>query len=113
MLCVGCVRWSHNAHFLAFVAMMQGQSQQALECAQTMVAEVPDDFLKDYAPVVDGYLIKAALDLLLPGRPILSNSSMGQPRYLAARGERATRSPSAACSLTWSRVRPARTAAIR
>jgi len=48
---------AHNAHFLAFVAMMQGQSQQAIECARAMRESVPEDFMRDYAPVVDGYLI--------------------------------------------------------
>ena len=47
---------AHNTHFLAFVAMMQGQSQEALDCARAMVAGVPEDFLRDYAPVVDGFL---------------------------------------------------------
>ena len=59
---------AHNAHFLAFVAMMQGQSDQALACARTMVAEVPEDFLTEYAPVVDGYLIFVSEVLMRFGR---------------------------------------------
>jgi len=59
---------AHNTHFLAFVAMMQGQSQEALECARTMVAEVPEDFRKDYAPVVDGFLIFPSEVLMRFGR---------------------------------------------
>jgi tetratricopeptide (TPR) repeat protein len=59
---------AHNAHFLAFVAMMQGRSEQALDCARTMVAGVPEDFLQEYAPVVDGYLIFVSEVLMRFGR---------------------------------------------
>ena len=59
---------AHNAHFLGFVAMMQGQSEEALECARTMVAGVPEDFMKDYAPVVDGFLIFPSEVLMRFGR---------------------------------------------
>jgi len=59
---------AHNAHFLAFVAMMRGRSQEALQCARTMVSDVPDDFLKDYAPVADGYMIFVSEVLMRFGR---------------------------------------------
>jgi tetratricopeptide (TPR) repeat protein len=59
---------AHNAHFLGFVAMMQGQSEQALECARTMVAGVPEDFRKEYAPVADGFLIFPSEVLMRFGR---------------------------------------------
>ena len=59
---------AHNAHFLTFVAMMRGQSQQALKSAKTMVGEVPDDFLKEYAPIADGYMIIVSEVLMRFGR---------------------------------------------
>jgi Tfp pilus assembly protein PilF len=59
---------AHNAHFLAYVAMMQGRSAEALQCARTMVAEVPDEFLEDYAGVVDGYMIFVSEVLMRFGR---------------------------------------------
>ena len=59
---------AHNTHFLAFVAMMQGKRHEALACARTMVAEVPEDFRQDYAPVVDGFLIFPSEVLMRFGR---------------------------------------------
>lgn len=59
---------AHNTHFLGFVAMMQGQRDLALECARTMVADIPADFLREYAPVVDGFLIFPSKVLMRFGR---------------------------------------------
>jgi tetratricopeptide (TPR) repeat protein len=59
---------AHNAHFLAFVAMMQGRSEEALRCARDMVASVPEDFLKEYAPIADGYMIFVPEVLMRFGR---------------------------------------------
>jgi tetratricopeptide (TPR) repeat protein len=59
---------AHNAHFLSFVAMMRGRSEEALQCARTMVAEVPDEFLKEYAPIADGYMIIVSETLMRFGR---------------------------------------------
>src|SRR5581483_9559435 len=59
---------AHNAHFLAFVDMMQGRSQEALACARTMVAGVPEEFLKEYAPIADGYMIFVSEALMRFGR---------------------------------------------
>ena len=47
---------THNTHFLAWVSMMQGRSAEALSCARKMVDGIPDDFLKEYGPIADGYL---------------------------------------------------------
>lgn len=46
----------HNHHFLAFAAMLAGRSGEALEAARSMVAGVPAEFVRDAAPLVDGYL---------------------------------------------------------
>lgn len=59
---------AHNTHFLGFVAMMQGQRDLALECARTMVADIPADFLREYAPVVDGFLIFPSKVMMRFGR---------------------------------------------
>lgn len=59
---------AHNAHFLAFVAMMQGRSQEAIMCARAMVAGVPREFLKEYAPVADGFMIFVSEALMRFGR---------------------------------------------
>ncbi len=47
---------AHNDHFYAFAAMMQGQSAAALQAARDMIHAVPEDFLRDYAAVADGYM---------------------------------------------------------
>ena len=47
---------AHNAHFLTWVSMMQGRRAVALESARQMIAQVPDDFLKEFADVADGYM---------------------------------------------------------
>ncbi len=47
----------HNEHFFAYTAMMRGRRAEALEAARNMVAAVPDDFLEDFAPFADGFMI--------------------------------------------------------
>jgi tetratricopeptide (TPR) repeat protein len=59
---------AHNSHFLAWVYMMQARSQLAVDCARQTVAEIPDDFLKDYAGVVDGYMAIVPETLMRFGR---------------------------------------------
>ena len=46
---------AHNAHFLAFTAMMRGRSEEAIRIARQMTAEIPPDFKRDFAPVADGF----------------------------------------------------------
>ena len=48
---------AHNAHFLAFTAMMRGRSAEAIEKGREMVADIPDEFLKEFGPIADGYMI--------------------------------------------------------
>jgi tetratricopeptide (TPR) repeat protein len=47
---------AHNRHMLAFAAMMQGESKRALDSMRTMLAEIPEEWLKDdqAAGFVDG-----------------------------------------------------------
>jgi len=59
---------AHNVHFLAFVSMMQGRSAEALECARLMVTGIPEDFLKEYAPIADGFMIFPAEVLMRFGK---------------------------------------------
>jgi tetratricopeptide (TPR) repeat protein len=47
----------HNTHFYAYSSMMQGRKEDALRAAREMVASVPEDFLRDFAPVADGFMI--------------------------------------------------------
>ena len=59
---------AHNAHFLAYVSMMQGRSADTIHLARQMVAGVPEDFLKDYAPIADGFMIFVSEALMRFGR---------------------------------------------
>ncbi|HTL59870.1 MAG TPA: hypothetical protein VL361_29635, partial [Candidatus Limnocylindrales bacterium] len=48
---------AHNAHFLAYVSMMQGRSAQSIALANDVVSGIPQDFLTNFAAIVDGYMI--------------------------------------------------------
>ncbi|MEO6004185.1 MAG: hypothetical protein ABIZ04_17380 [Opitutus sp.] len=45
---------AHNRHMLTYAAMMTGQSELALRHIRQMVTELPVEFVKEYAPFVDG-----------------------------------------------------------
>ena len=47
---------AHNEHMLAFAAMMTGRSQLAIDHIRAMVAGLPADFLKEYAPFAEGFV---------------------------------------------------------
>ncbi len=47
---------AHNQHFLAWASMMLGDKASALSAAREMVAGVPQEFLEQMAPMVDGYM---------------------------------------------------------
>ena len=45
---------AHNGHMLAYAAMMTGQRELAMKHIRAMVAGLPEDFLKEYAMMVEG-----------------------------------------------------------
>jgi tetratricopeptide (TPR) repeat protein len=47
---------AHNRHFLTFACMMEGRSVDALRAAREMLASIPEDFARENAAFVDGYL---------------------------------------------------------
>ena len=47
---------AHNQHMLAYAAMMTGQSDLAIQHIRAMVAGLPEDFLKEYALLVEGFV---------------------------------------------------------
>ena len=59
---------AHNAHFLAWVSMMQGRSADTIQLARQMVGSVPPDFLQDYASIADGFMIFVSEALMRFGR---------------------------------------------
>jgi tetratricopeptide (TPR) repeat protein len=46
---------AHNHHMLAYAASMTGQSKLATQHIRTMVSELPESFLKEFAPKVEGF----------------------------------------------------------
>jgi tetratricopeptide (TPR) repeat protein len=47
---------AHNEHMLAYAAMMSGQRKLAIEHIRAMVAGLPQDFLKEYATLAEGFV---------------------------------------------------------
>ncbi len=45
----------HDLHFLAYVSMMQGNYQEALAAVRKIEADIPPEFLKNFAAVADGF----------------------------------------------------------
>ena len=46
----------HNIHFLAFAAMMEGQSASAIQATRRMEKQVPEEFLKGFPEYADGLM---------------------------------------------------------
>ena len=59
---------AHNHHMLAYAAMMTGQGELAISQIRAMVAGLPEDFLKAFAPFADGYVAMPYEVLLRFGR---------------------------------------------
>ena len=47
---------AHNRHMLAYAALMTGQSELALKHIRQMVAELPPEFLQEYAAAAEGFV---------------------------------------------------------
>lgn len=47
---------AHNSHMLAYAAMMTGQRELAMKHIRAMVAGLPEDFLKEWAGMVEGFV---------------------------------------------------------
>jgi len=46
---------AHNRHMLAYAAMMSGRQQLAVDQIRAMVAGMPPEFVKEFAPMAEGY----------------------------------------------------------
>ena len=46
---------AHNRHMLAYAAMMTGQSKLAMRHIRAMASELPQDFVKEYAMIAEGF----------------------------------------------------------
>lgn len=57
---------AHNHCMLAFAAMMQGESQRAIEAARTMVSEIPKDWMQqDENVMYADYLLAFPIEVLM------------------------------------------------
>lgn len=59
---------AHNTHFLAWTAMVQGRSEDAIRLARTMVAGIPEDFMAEFPAVADGFTVFVPKVLMRFGR---------------------------------------------
>jgi tetratricopeptide (TPR) repeat protein len=59
---------AHNTHFLAYVSMMQGRSAESIRLARQVVNGIPEDFLKDYTGIADGFMIFVSEALMRFGK---------------------------------------------
>lgn len=50
------VYYAHNLHFLAFAGMMSGQYESAMKAARDLEAEMPEDALRAFAPLIEGIM---------------------------------------------------------
>lgn len=57
------VYMAHNHHMLSFACMMNGRSKQALQTAREMVDNVPEEYARENAALVD-YMMSAPYDAL-------------------------------------------------
>src|SRR3954452_7076904 len=46
---------AHNYHMLAYAALMTGKRELAVKQIKAMVASLPDEFVKDFAPMIEGF----------------------------------------------------------
>jgi tetratricopeptide (TPR) repeat protein len=46
---------AHNYHMLAYAALMTGQRDLAVSQIKAMVASLPDDFVRDFSPMIEGF----------------------------------------------------------
>ena len=75
---------AHNEHMLAYAAMMTGQSEMAIKHIRDMVAGLPEDFLKEYAIVAEGFVAMPMEVLVRFGRwdDILAESDKNYADYM-------------------------------
>lgn len=50
------IYYAHNLHFLAYAAMMSGRYEDALKAARDLEADIEDEALKNFAPVIEGIM---------------------------------------------------------
>jgi tetratricopeptide (TPR) repeat protein len=48
---------AHDNHMLAYAAMMTGQREEAVRVVDELIAEMPEQWTIDWAPIADGYMV--------------------------------------------------------
>jgi len=62
------VYMAHDNHFLSYVCMMQGRSARSLRAARDMIDQVPKDYLRENAALMDPYMFIDVESLMRFGR---------------------------------------------
>jgi tetratricopeptide (TPR) repeat protein len=76
------VYMAHNHHMLAYAAIMRGQSKQAIDSINTMAKEVPPEWVKQNAPIADGFVAMPLEILVRFGRWEEVLAAPEPPEYL-------------------------------
>lgn len=59
---------AHNRHFLSWASQMEGRSEAALDAARGMLANIPEDFVRESAFFADGFMLIEMETLMRFGR---------------------------------------------
>ena len=73
---------AHNHHMLAYAAMMRGQSRRAISAIREMSETMPADWIKENAPIADGFAALPIEVLVRFGRWEEVLSTPEPPEYL-------------------------------
>jgi hypothetical protein len=76
------VYMAHNHHMLAYAAIMRGQSKLAIDSINTMAKEVPPEWVKQNAPIADGFVAMPLEILVRFGRWEEVLAAPEPPEYL-------------------------------
>lgn len=76
------VYMAHNRHFLSWAAQMEGRSAVALQAAREMIANFPEDFVRESAFFADGYMNVELETLMRFGRWEELLAAPEPPEYL-------------------------------
>lgn len=75
----------HNIHMLAYAAMMNGQSKVAIQAARELERDIPQNFLREWAFIADGFMPVVYHVLIRFGKweEVLAEPAPPEWRYLS------------------------------
>lgn len=83
----------HNVHFLAYAAMMEGRYEVAMNAARKIEKTIPQEFLKKYVTIADGFMPTSLYVMLRFGKwdDILAEAAPPKERYFSRTERHAAR----------------------